>query len=75
MRTSGDIRFESTSPNYKNLESFRSKYPDALTDAVVDFGEPPVVQRKKIMRGLTSPQSRWRRRQCVPDSVESLGGK
>ena len=39
-------------PNNKNLEGFRSKYPDALTEAAVDFGEPPAAQRKEIMRDL-----------------------
>ena len=38
--------------DYKNLEGFRSKFPDALTDAAVDFGEPPAAQRKEIMRDL-----------------------
>ena len=47
--------------DYKNLEGFRSKYPDALTDAAVDFGEPPAAQRKETIRDLkgilTAPEN------------------
>ena len=52
VRTSGDIGFGPTSPTCLNLEGFRSRYPDALTEAAVDFGEPPAAQRKEIMRDL-----------------------